>query len=208
LKIKIPGIARAILITLVAAAPGIATAQQIEGLPDEAPRQGLVITVDVSTNHAYLFEDGELIADGPAATGTEKILVHGNDMWIFHTPRGHMTVLSKIKDPIWTKPDWAFIEAGERVPPPDSAKRQERGIMGKYALSLGDGIYIHGTDDPSSLGHDASHGCIRLPAKLIAKIWSMAKIGTDVYVYDSVPPPMSAARELEQRELDHPMQNR
>src|SRR5579872_3164037 len=113
-----------------------AAGQEIEGLPDDAPRQGVVITVDVTTNYAYLFRDGELIDDGPAATGTNKVLTRGDDLWFFHTPRGHLKVLAKIKDPIWTKPDWAFIEAGEKVPPPDSPLREGKGVMGKYALAL------------------------------------------------------------------------
>ncbi len=164
----------------------------IVGLPPEAPQTGVVITVDVSKNHAYLFQDGQLLADGPAATGKESVLEHGDDVWVFHTPRGHLKVLRKVTDPVWTKPDWAFLEAGEAIPPPDSPKRQEKGVMGKYALSLGDGIYLHGTNDPHSLGRNASHGCIRLPAKLIAKMYQVAKVGTDVYLFDSEQPQTAA----------------
>jgi len=158
------------------------------GLPDEAPRQGVVITVDVSKNHAYLFHDGQLVADGRAATGMETVLEHGDDIWLFHTPRGHLKVLRKIVDPVWTKPDWAFIEAGEPIPPPDSPKRLVKGHLGKYALALGEGILIHGTDDPKSLGKYASHGCIRLPEKLLERMWKVTKVGTDVYIFDSQPP--------------------
>jgi hypothetical protein len=161
--------------------------RQVEGLPDEAPREGVVITVDVSKNHAYLFRDGELIDDGPAATGKETVLEHGEDMWLFHTPRGHLKVLRRIEDPVWTKPDWAFIETGEPVPPRDSPKRQVRNFLGKYALALGDGILIHGTTDKKSLGRPASHGCIRVPANLLANIWNNSQVGTDVYIFDSRP---------------------
>jgi L,D-transpeptidase ErfK/SrfK len=166
----------------------------IKGLPDEAPRQGVVITVDVSRNRAYLFREGELVASGAAATGTEKMLEYGDDVWLFHTPRGHLKVLRRIVDPVWTKPDWAFIEAGEPIPPPDSPKRLVKGKLGKYALSLGEGILIHGTDDPRSLGTYASHGCIRLPNALLAKVWNLAKVGTDVYIFDSRPPAQTAER--------------
>ena len=64
--------------------------------------------------------------------------------------------------------------------------------MGKYALALGDGIFIHGTNEPRSLGKNASHGCIRLPAKLIAKMYQTAKVGTDVYIFDSERPQTAA----------------
>ena len=159
-----------------------------EGLPPEAPREGVVITVDVSTNHAYLFRDGVLVAKSAAATGSGKEFVYGDDMWVFHTPRGHLKVKGKIKDPVWHKPDWAFIEAGERVPPENSPLRDVKGKLGKYALSLGDGILIHGTDDPKSIGRRVSHGCIRLPDSMIEKLYNAAKVGTDVFIFDSVEP--------------------
>jgi L,D-transpeptidase YbiS len=156
-----------------------------DGLPPEAPRQGTVISIDVSTNTAYLYQDGTLIAKSLAATGNEKTLEYGDDMWQFHTPRGRHKVLRKIVDPVWRKPDWAFIEAGEKIPAPDSPKRLVKGHLGKYALDLGEGIMIHGTDDPDSIGKRVSHGCIRLPDKMLAKVYKAAKVGTDVYIFDS-----------------------
>jgi hypothetical protein len=163
-----------------------------EGLPDGAPYTGVVITIDVSKNLAYLFRDGELVAKSAAATGSGKELVHGRDMWVFHTPRGHLKVVGKIRDPVWRKPDWAFIEAREPIPPPSSPARMVRGKLGKYALDLGEGILIHGTDDAKSIGRRVSHGCIRLPDSMMAKLYNAAAVGTDVYVFDSNPPTETA----------------
>ncbi len=157
-------------------------------LPPEAPRTGPVIAVDLSTRTAYLFKDGRLLDKSPAAVGSGKVLVHGDDEWMFHTPEGHLKVLAKIANPIWHKPDWAFIEADQRIPPPGSPKRDVRGVMGKYALSLGEGIFIHGTDDPSSIGKAVSHGCIRLPDRMIDLVYHTARVGTDVYIFESNPP--------------------
>ncbi|HEY4642499.1 MAG TPA: L,D-transpeptidase [Thermoanaerobaculia bacterium] len=157
----------------------------IEGLPPEAPRSGTIITIDVKKNTAYLFRDGQLVRKSKAATGSEKTLVKGDDEWVFHTPRGHLKVLRKIDDPVWRKPDWAFIEAGERVPPPDSPKRMVKGHLGKYALDLGDGILIHGTDDIDSIGRSVSHGCIRLPDEMLETVYGAARVGTDVFIFDS-----------------------
>ena len=44
-------------------------ASTLEGLPPEAPRSGPVITIDVSTNQAYFFRDGELVKKSKAAPG-------------------------------------------------------------------------------------------------------------------------------------------
>jgi L,D-transpeptidase YbiS len=165
----------------------VAAQETVEGLPDDAPRTGTLITVDISTNTLYLFEDGQAVVTSPVATGTGKVLIHGDDEWAFHTPRGHMKVLRKIVDPVWRKPDWAFIEDGKPIPPADSPKRLVKGHLGKYALDLGGGILIHGTDDVDSIGRKASHGCIRMPDQALAKVYKTVKVGTDVYVFESHP---------------------
>lgn len=153
-----------------------------------------MITVDVSTNKAYLFQDGQLLARSPSATGSNRSLIHGEDEWLFRTPMGHMKVLRKVTDPVWRKPDWAYVEAGDRVPPPDSPKRLIHGHLGRYALDLGDGIMIHGTDDPASIGRRVSHGCIRLPKQMLRMVYTKAKVGTDVFVYESQQPQEAMVR--------------
>jgi L,D-transpeptidase YbiS len=158
-----------------------------EGLPPEAPRNGTIITIDVSTNQAYLFRDGVLVRKSAAATGSDKVLRKGRNVWWFRTPRGRHTVVRKVTDPVWTKPDWAFVEEGKPIPPPDSPLRKERGTMGKYALDLGDRVMIHGTNDPKSIGRRASHGCIRLPNDMLSVLWKEAEVGTEVYIFDSQP---------------------
>jgi lipoprotein-anchoring transpeptidase ErfK/SrfK len=159
--------------------------------PADAPPEGTFIAIDVSTNQAWLVRDRGVIASSAVATGSDKILRHGSRVWFFRTPRGRLTVVDKVRDPIWTKPDWAFIEEGKRVPPPDSPARKVRGKLGRFALDLGGGILIHGTDDPKSIGRYASHGCIRMPAKELAVFYREVEIGTPVFIFDSDPQPLS-----------------
>ena len=58
------------------------TTKADEGLPEEAPRSGTVITIDVATNTAYLFQDGSMVTKSRAATGTEKLLKKGLRIWL------------------------------------------------------------------------------------------------------------------------------
>ncbi|HEX2042847.1 MAG TPA: sigma-70 family RNA polymerase sigma factor [Acidimicrobiales bacterium] len=71
----------------------------------------------------------------------------------------------------------------------------EGGVYGPYAFGLsgfsevlqsfggGDGtIGIHGTNDPSSLGRDVSHGCIRMSNAGITALAGMLPLGTPVEV--------------------------
>lgn len=154
-----------------------------EGLPPQASCSGVVITVDTTKNVLYLFRDGELVRSAPAATGSNQLLVKGLRKWLFRTPHGRMPVLQKRVDPVWTRPDWAFVEAGQMIPPPGSPKRKVSGVLGKYALDLGDGILIHGTKDLDSLGRNASHGCIRLGDEMLELVYETASVGTPVHVF-------------------------
>lgn len=175
-----------LILTLACAAPLVAQ-MDTEGLPPEAPRVGTIVTVDVSTNQIYLIRDGQLVRKSSAATGSDRVLRKGRRVWWFRTPRGRYTVLRKIVDPVWSKPDWAFIEEGKPVPPPDSPLRKEKGTMGKYALDLGERVMIHGTNDPKSIGRRISHGCIRLPNKMLNMLWKEVPVGTEVFIFDSQP---------------------
>lgn len=176
-------------------------AQQFDGLPPEAPRTGKIITIDVSTNTVYLFNEGQLVRKSAAATGSDKILRQGRRVWWFRTPRGKHTIVRKVKDPVWNKPDWAFIEEGKKVPPPDSPLRKEKGTMGKYALDLGDRVMIHGTNDPKSIGRRVSHGCIRLPNDMLSLLWKEVEVGTEVYIFDSAPTYASGGKGLNDLEM-------
>ena len=176
------------LLVLTFAAGAVAAQEsEVRGLPPEAPRVGTIVTIDVSTNTVFLVRDGEVIRSSKAATGSDKSLRKGTKVWWFRTPRGRYKVLRKVVDPVWTKPDWAFVEKGQKVPPANSPLRKERGTMGKYALDLGDRVMIHGTNDPKSIGQRVSHGCIRLPHDMLKTLWKEVPVGTEVYIYDSDP---------------------
>ena len=55
--------------------------------------------------------------------------------------------------------------------------------MGEAALTLSGGDYaIHGTNNPSSIGNFASHGCIRMYNADIMDLYSRVGVGTQVVV--------------------------
>ena len=155
-------------LTLTLIAAPLLAQMDTEGLPPEAPRSGTIITIDVSTNTAYLFRDGELVRKSSAATGSDKVLRKGRKVWWFRTPRGKHEVVRKIADPVWTKPDWAFVEEGKPIPPPDSPLRKEKGTMGKYALDALEKAIAHGFKDAKHLETDEDYANVRGEAKFAA----------------------------------------
>jgi len=69
------------------------------------------------------------------------------------------------------------------IPPYGVNQRRYAGVLGTRRLELGDGYGIHGTNDPSSIGHAASHGCVRLRNEDVEKLYDMVAVGTPVYIY-------------------------
>jgi L,D-transpeptidase YbiS len=143
------------------------------------------ILVDTARNHLYVKRQDEIVLDAIASTGSGTILDkpgEGNDRWIFDTPRGEFFVQSKLTNPAWVKPDWAFIEEGLAVPN-DPADRVEQGVLGEYALGFGKGYFIHGTLYTRLLGKNVTHGCIRLNDGDLKSVYQFARVGTPIIIF-------------------------
>ena len=151
--------------------------------PSRAAEDSLYLVVDTHTNKLFVRRGEALLRTCDAATGSNRSLSGERQRWFFATPKGVMTVRDKRVDPVWVKPDWAFVEASEPVPPPNSPDRLVPGHLGEYALILGGGIMIHGTSDLGSLGRNVSHGCIRLGKEDLRYVYQATDIGAKVYIF-------------------------
>lgn len=119
------------------------------------------IVVDLAARTLTLTDAGEVVLTTPVAIGAADA----------PTPTGRFSVTDKLQDP------------------------NPNGAYGPFALGLsgrsevltdfagGDGqIGIHGTNDPSSIGQDVSHGCIRVPNEVIEQLNELLPLGTPVVV--------------------------
>jgi len=99
-------------------------------------------------------------------------------MRAYPTPRGVFKVIAKSAAPTWRNPysRWSrgmpsHIDPGFYNP------------LGLRALYLNaPGIRIHGTSKTYSMGHAASHGCIRLTNHDVVDIYPRVKVDTPVYI--------------------------
>jgi len=148
-------------------------------------KNDLHILVDTRANKLYVKKGLTLLWEADCSVGKGGILTDKKTgrRWEFVTPHGQFEVHDKIENPVWTKPDWAFVETGEKVPPPEDASRHVQGELGGYVFNLGDGYLIHGTKNEAVLGHSVSHGCVRLGADDLKKLYELAPRGTRVYIY-------------------------
>jgi hypothetical protein len=166
-------------------APGIQkSVQGLERRLSLLQPRGVYIVVDTGENRLYVKKGEETIRQAVVSCGSGDVLEDptGKRKWVFDTPRGEFAVKSKIKNPYWVKPDWAFIEEGEPIPK-NQEDRVEAGSLGDYALGFGDGYFIHGTLYTRLLGRNVTHGCVRVGDDDLKEIFKMVSIGTKIYIY-------------------------
>jgi hypothetical protein len=158
-------------------------AQGVGALLDIKP-EGVYVVVDTHANRLRVYKEGQLLREAICSTGSGTVLKdpRNGKVWTFDTPRGERKVERKTRDPIWYKPDWAFIEEG-KLPPKNPAERADDISLGKYGLYLGDGYIIHGTIFQSLLGRRLTHGCVRLGDDDLEFVFNNVPKGARVYLY-------------------------
>jgi L,D-transpeptidase YbiS len=151
-------------------------------LERKSPR-GVYIVIDQTQNQLFLRKDDELMREAVCSAGSGMVLKNPKGgVWTFDTPRGMFKVLSKMENPVWKKPDWAFVEEGKPIPT-DPGERIEPGSLGEYALYFGNGYMIHGTLYERFLRRSVSHGCIRVGRDDLREVYRVTSIGTPIYIY-------------------------
>jgi len=146
--------------------------------------QNVHIVIDTGINRLYIKRGDRVLREAVISSGSGNILrdPKGKRQWVFDTPRGGFTVKSKYVSPVWTKPDWAFIEEGERIPDSPGA-RIEEGAMGDYSLGFGNGYFIHGTLYTRLLGRNVTHGCIRVGDEDLKALYGASALGTKIFIF-------------------------
>ena len=128
------------------------------------------ILIDRKAHQLRLYKDLALNHTFPIAVGKQGL----------ETPAGLYDVQWKETNPIWRVPnsDWAGALAGKNIPPgPDNP------IKARW-LAFNGAAGIHGIDpsEYGSIGHDASHGCVRMRIPDVIQVYDAAPVGTPVFV--------------------------
>jgi L,D-transpeptidase YbiS len=152
-------------------------------LAAQAPT-GTYAVVDTASNTLTLRQGGRVLRTAIVSAGSGSVLRDpaGQRRWVFDTPPGIRSVQSKIKNPVWVKPDWAFIEEGESVPT-RYTERLDPGAMGEYAIGLGNGYFIHGTLYTRLLGRNVTHGCVRVGDRDLRAVFQALSLGSRVILF-------------------------
>ena len=142
------------------------------------------LVINTTDNWFHLYRNKKLVRDGFCSSGSYKLLqTLEGQRWIFKTPKGKFRIQGKTIDPVWKRPDWAFVEEGLPIPSAGHSSRFEYGVLGDYALALGDGYLIHGTIYKRLLGMPVTHGCVRLNDEDLEAVFNTLNIGSKVYIF-------------------------
>jgi lipoprotein-anchoring transpeptidase ErfK/SrfK len=135
---------------------------------------GKAIVVNLSTNTLSLYDAFKVERTYPVATAMQG----------FTTPPGTWEVVNKVENPTWHNPAPDGWGAGEPLVIPPGPTNP----LGTRALYLNaPGIRIHGTPEDSSIGHYASHGCIRMHIPDSEALYPLVPVGTPVFVVGAPP---------------------
>jgi L,D-transpeptidase ErfK/SrfK len=144
----------------------------------------LYLVVDTENNRLTMRQGKRVLLTAVVGTGSRQFVKEETGRnWYFESPTGSLTVLGKERNPVWIRPDWSYVEENMPVPPENDPDRIVRGVLGKYALILGNGYKIHGTKYTDLLGTHFTHGCISVGDKDLETLYRSVKIGTKVYIY-------------------------
>jgi lipoprotein-anchoring transpeptidase ErfK/SrfK len=126
------------------------------------------LTLERASYTLRLWKDLKLAKTYTVAVGQEGL----------ETPEGLYHIQDKQVEPTWHVPesDWAGSLAGQSIPPGPSNPLKAR-WMGIY-----EGAGIHGTEETSSLGTAASHGCVRMAIPDVEELYDEVEVGTPIYI--------------------------
>ncbi|MGB7441805.1 MAG: L,D-transpeptidase [Coleofasciculaceae cyanobacterium] len=133
---------------------------------EQLPQSSVTLSINRTTKRLLLLQNGQIIAQYPIAIGKPG----------WETPPGQFAVNEMIVNPTWKHPI-----TGELVPPGTQNPMGTHWI-GFVQDNQGNKIGLHGTNDNSSIGKAASHGCLRMRNQDIGQLYDQVEIGTTVIV--------------------------
>jgi L,D-transpeptidase ErfK/SrfK len=149
-------------------------------LPD-GPREGVVVSL--SEHRLFYFPPHK--ANEAAVVRTYPISVGRMD---WHTPLGLTRIVNKREKPIWYPPESVRKEhEADGRPLPKAVPPGPDNPLGEYAMRLGipGGAYlIHGTNRPSGVGMQVTHGCVRMFPEDIKELYGLVPVNTAVRLVD------------------------
>jgi lipoprotein-anchoring transpeptidase ErfK/SrfK len=150
-----------IAVALVATAEAFCQEKQVAPAEGEDGRPTRRIVVSIPDRKLALIEDGRVVKVYSTAVGRLTS----------PTPSGTFTIVQRIANPAWYGPG-KVVAPGKNNP------------LGTRWLGLSRKSYgIHGTNEPRSIGRNASHGCVRMCNRDVEDLFARVEVGDVVELH-------------------------
>jgi lipoprotein-anchoring transpeptidase ErfK/SrfK len=144
---------------LMTAADALAQEQQRasgENAIEETQESKRRIVISIADRKLALVEGCRVVKISPAAVGADAT----------PSPAGAFKIVTRIPNPTWYGPHHHIVPPGKSNP------------LGTRWIGLSrKGYGIHGTNDQNSVGHNVSHGCIRMRKADVEELFSRVDVG-------------------------------
>lgn len=149
-------------VALVATAEALCQEKQAETRPSaENGQPERRIVVSIPDRKLAVVENGRVVKIYPTAVGAAAS----------PTPTGTYKIVHRVANPTWYGPD-TVVGPGKNNP------------VGTRWLGLSrKGYGIHGTNNPRSIGKNASHGCVRLRNRDVEDLFARVSVGDVVELH-------------------------
>lgn len=122
------------------------------------------LVISIPDRKIALLEDGRVVKVYPIAVGKNST----------PSPNGNFHIATRVIKPTWFQPG-KVVGPGPANP------------LGTRWMGLGyKGYGIHGTNRPRSIGHAASHGCIRMRNQDVEELFELVEVGDTVELVTAV----------------------
>lgn len=136
-----------------------ADAGQEQAEPDGVKRW---ILINIPARSLRLYSGDKCVALYPVGVGKA----------VSKTPQGYYKIIEKAVNPTWVDPGDTSISIASG---PDNP-------LGYRWMGIGGTYGIHGTNNPSSVGHYVSNGCVRMVEANVEELFSKVEVGDEVQI--------------------------
>ena len=120
------------------------------------------ILINIPARSLRLYNGDKCVALYPVGVGKA----------VSKTPQGYYKIIEKAVNPTWVDPGDTSISIASG---PDNP-------LGYRWMGIGGTYGIHGTNNPSSVGHYVSNGCVRMVEANVEDLFSKVEVGDEVQI--------------------------
>lgn len=144
--------------------------------------KGLHLAIDLSDSTLSLRHGPATLRKVRVQVGSDSVIqAPDGRTWRFVRPLGERSIVRKSTRAAYTIPEWVYVSRGKPVP--SEEERRIEGGLGRYVLTLEDGVTIYSTPASGPLSEGTVPASFRVREADLASIYDAVPTETPVFIY-------------------------